>query len=57
MQLKTYNISFDDATYKRWKYLNRMDGITLYKFNIYDINNQQVWVYAMMESQKLLMKD
>ncbi len=57
MQLKTYDISFDDATYKRWKYLNLMDGTTLYKFNIYDINNKQVWVYAMMESQKLLMKD
>ena len=40
MHLKTYDISFDDATYKRWKYLNLMDGITLYKFNIYDINNK-----------------
>ena len=40
MQLKTYDISFDDATYQRWKYLNLMDGVTLYKVNIYDINNK-----------------
>ncbi len=40
MQLKTYDISFDDATYKRWKYLDLMDGITWYTFNIYDSNNK-----------------
>jgi hypothetical protein len=26
MQLKTYDISFDDKTYKQWKYLDNIEG-------------------------------